>query len=99
MDNIELLDSLIGKVRRGFDHKDNPNELVEIITKIMFKHYKKARLTRKDFKTALEQFRTIDKTKHRGLPYDEIEIWLTSKVQRVSMQQITEQMFQSKNAT
>ena len=53
-------------------------------------------LTRKDFETALQKFDEIDKTKNRGLPYDEVEIWLKSKVERKSMVEIAKQIIQKK---
>lgn len=92
LEDIENFESLIRAIKRDFKVVDNSNELVDFITKLMNIHYKMHPLTRKDFKGALEQLYEIDKSKNRGLPYDEIQIWLKSKVERQSMQEIIKQM-------
>ena len=90
VDNSKRLKSLIRTVKRSFKESDNSNELVNLVTKMMNVHCDKAHLIKKDFEFALKEFNNIDKTQNLYLPYDEIEIWLKSKVQRQSMQKITE---------
>ena len=90
-----LKSSLIPKVKRTFNG-DNQSEVVDLIAKLMNAHYRMP-LVKKDFELALQKFNKIDKTKNRSLPYDEVEIWLKSKVKELSMQKMAEQMLQNKN--
>ena len=96
LEKFEEFESLIRKIKKSFKVAKNSNELVNLVTQMMNNHYKKAPLTRKDFETALQKFNEIDKTKNRGLPYDEVEIWLKSKVERKSMVEIAKQIIQKK---
>ena len=95
LDNIALLKSLVKKIKRNFNEVDNSKELVGLLTNLMNNYYKRP-LERKDFEEALEKFNKIDKIKNSDLPYDEIEIWLKSKVEKKTMLEIAEQMLQNK---
>lgn len=92
--NTQYLKSLIPKIKKIF-REDNQSELVDLIAKWMSAHYRMP-LVKKDFKLAQQEFNKIDKTKNKSVPYDEIEIWLRSKVERKSMLEIAIQMFQKK---
>ena len=94
-DNSIRLESLIRTVKRNFKEADNSNELVNLVTQMMTAHCNKAHLSKKDFELALQKFENIDRTKNLYLPYDEIEIWLKSKVKRQPMQKIAEQMLRA----
>jgi len=93
-DETDILESLIRKVKRYFKEADNSNELVDLITEMMNAHYRKAHLMKKDFDKALHKFNKIDRAKNKNLPYDEIEIWLKSKVHRQPMLNIAKQIHQ-----
>ena len=94
LNDTEILESLIRKVKRHFKDADNSNELVDLITDMMNAHYRRAHLIKKDFDLALQKFNKIDRVKNKNLPYDEIEIWLKSKVHRKPMLNITKQIHQ-----
>ena len=93
LEDTEDFESLIRKVKHSFKKVDHSKELIYLVTGLMNTHYKKHPLSRKDFDAALKEFDKIDQSKNKSLPYDEIEIWLKSKVERQSMQKIAEQMF------
>ena len=95
-EDTDILESLIRKVKRHFKDADNSNELVDLVTEMMNAHYKKAHLIKKDFDLALHRFNKIDRTKNKNLPYDEIEIWLKSKVYRKPMLSIAKQIQEEK---
>ena len=88
--DTEFLKSLIKNIQYSF--KDNPNDLVSLVAKLMRTRCRKIRLEKADFEIILLKFYQIDQSKNPNLPYDEIEIWLKSKIQKLSMQKITEQM-------
>ena len=96
LEKFEEFESLIRKIKKSFKMAKNSNELVNLITQMMNNHYKKAPLIRKDFVTALQQFDKIDQSKNLGLPYDEVKIWLKSKVERKPILEIAIQMLQNK---
>ena len=95
-DNAKYLEYLIRTIKRNFKDADNSNALVNLITQMMTAHCNKAHLIKKDFNVALKKFKDIDRSQNINLPYDEIWIWLKSKVHRLSMQKIVEQMLRSK---
>lgn len=109
LDNAGLLKSWVAKVKRSFDLKDNSNELIKLVTKLMTTRYTKytnvmntyygrtGELEKKDFEQVLQKFNKLDPSKHKNLPWDEIKIWLTSKVQELPMQQIAEGFLQNSN--
>ena len=96
LEDTDSFEKLIRSIKRGFKNAENSNELVDLVVEMMNHHYKEAPLGRKDFKAALQKFHQIDQSKNRNLPYDEVRIWLKSKVERQSMQEITEEMLQKK---
>ena len=92
----QFLESSIKKVKRGYSEFDNSNELVDLIAKTIGS-YARNPLKKINFEALLEQFNKIDKTKNKNLPYDEIEIWIKSKIGGLTMQKIAEQMLQNKS--
>ena len=96
LEDVDSFEASIKAIKRSYPNKENPNELVNLVVSLINDHYKKAPLDRKNFKAALETFYQIDQSKNQNSPFDEIKIWLKSKVERQSMQKVTEQMFQKK---
>ena len=99
MDNTSIFKSLIKKVERSCRDEDNSSkvaELAKFVCRLMNRHYTKAHLTKVDFEEILPVFDKIDQTKNKKMPYDEIKIWLLSKIRRVPMQQIAEQMLRDR---
>ena len=94
-ESIEFLENLNEKVQNSFKTAKKSNKLVNLIARLIRTYCKKGHLEKKDFETTLEKFHQIDQSKNKDLPYDEIEIWLKSKIQKSSMQKITEQMLAS----
>ena len=91
----QFLESLVKKVKRGYSDFSNSNELVDLIARIMGS-YARNPLKKINFEEVLKQFNNIDKTKNKNLPYDEIEIWLKSKIEGRTMQEIAEEMIKNK---
>ena len=94
--NITLLQSLMKKIKRGFKDVDDSKGLTGVISKLMNTHYRKGKLEKEDFEKALQRFYKIEKIEK--MPYDEIEIWLKSKLQGLPMLQIAQLMLQSKKS-
>ena len=94
--NISLLQSLMKKIKRGLKDVDDSKGLIGVISKLMNAHYRKVKLEKEDFEKALQRFHKIEKIEK--MPYDEIEIWLKSKLQGLPMLQIAQQMLQNKKS-
>ena len=93
--NTQYLKSLVEKIKRNFKKVEDSKEFVDLIANLMNAHYKMP-LVKKDFELALKKFDKIDKTKNGTFPFDEIKIWLRSKVEKKTMLGIAEEMLQNK---
>ena len=96
LESTAFLANLNEKVQNSFKTAKKSNKLVNLIAKLIRTYCKKRRLEKEDFEATLEKFYQIDQSENKDLPYDEVEIWLLSKIQKLPMQKIAEQMLQNK---
>ena len=98
LESTVFLADLNEKVQNSFKTAKKSNKLVNLIAKLIRAYCKKRHLKKEDFEATLEKFYQIDKSENKDLPYDEVEIWLLSKIQKLPMQKIAEQMLQNKTS-
>jgi len=84
LENFELLYYLLRNTKRFFDEK-NPDFALGYLILDLFKKSLKKQLSKEDYKICLSNIYNSELIQPEFAPYEEIEIWLKSKISRSKM--------------
>ena len=88
LENFELLHYLLRNTKRFFDEKNPDFALGYIILKLFRKSLKK-QLSKEDYKICLNNIYNSEHIQPEFAPYEELEIWLKSKISKSKMLDLT----------